>query len=288
MSFNETVELTGPLIQTVNHLELHARLTCLGITDLDCDKWDHILAVGAHCVRADGIAEEVGAPGELGRWITPYARRAGEWLTPATPLLALLGDGKSPMNCTFKLSAVDNGSPWVFSLSLRGTHVQDQPRPSRLFELFNNSGHSVFDASYNKRPAIPVVAPFAAPKIVLTAYITGHGDMEFVPSQHTFTVNGHAFTISFLEPLNQIGCAKQVISGVSANGHGAWWYGRDGWCNGDAVSPVSFDVSAAVNKASRFDVAYSAAQYNVTTSSWQEPQSPGGYISLSSRIVFYQ
>ncbi len=43
---------------------------------------------------------------------------------------------------------------------------------------------------------------------------------------------------------SEFGCADKVPEGVEPNEHGTWFYGRDGWCDGQDVRPWVQDVSA--------------------------------------------
>ncbi|KAL3136582.1 hypothetical protein ABBQ38_005828 [Trebouxia sp. C0009 RCD-2024] len=55
---------------------------------------------------------------ELGRWITPFRRRIGRWLTDVTPLLPLLTSQK----CHFHLQTAPWALTWTPSLTLRFTN----------------------------------------------------------------------------------------------------------------------------------------------------------------------
>ncbi|EGD75460.1 hypothetical protein PTSG_06533 [Salpingoeca rosetta] len=334
-------------LSAFSHVELDARMTCRGTFDLDCDKWDHVHTVAMICDNDDqpsALSEANVSPHEIGRWITPYRRRVGRWLTPGTRLLARLDEAST---CNVSLQATDNGSPWVFSLTLRAfaTPSQDAewmdahgnlngddatkaaaaaaaaagartrtvataatttntsrsqsrsslsppPPPSlRPFldvPLFNSTIISTFDEHYNNRSTITITAPRAFATATIEALITGHGSMEFVPSRHSFIVNGIAFNVSFMDPLDKDGCAKHVWAGVEPNGHGAFEFGRDGWCNGWHVPPVVLDVTAAVNKQTATTIAYRAYQYDAHAEAWVEPHSPDGDMRLSSHIVFWK
>ena len=52
---------------------------------------------------------------ELGRWITPFMRGIGRWLTDVTPLFPLL----TGQRCSFNLYTDSWAMPWVDSLALR-------------------------------------------------------------------------------------------------------------------------------------------------------------------------
>lgn len=282
-----TVQLpSGSLMKDFDTLSLDARLSCEGSFDVDCDAWDHVVTVAATCTQTGRwpatsnpaytgpmhLSEPDVTPNELGRWITPYRRRVGHWLTQVNPWLAVFAGGET---CNITFVATDNGSPWVFDLNLRFTqsatarNVGLAPRPVQLVPLFNSTVVETFDSNYNRRPTLHVTAPTTMNlrAAQLTALITGHGDMEFAPSRHVFVVNGQTFNISFMEPLDQWACTThvrpvkefrkslehfgrgsmsliilfidvtQVRDGVEPNGAGAWWYGRDGWCNGWVVRP---------------------------------------------------
>ena len=63
------------------------------------------------------------------RYITPFRRRLGRWLTPATTLMPLLTDSKSRA-CIFSVSSHSPG--WVNSFKLRfsGSATVDGPPPA--------------------------------------------------------------------------------------------------------------------------------------------------------------
>lgn len=231
-----TVPMPGPAIMAAfDTVHLEARMSCQGSFDSDCDMWDHVHTVAADCWDASGaslglqasaatrVEEQDVAPNEIGRWITPYRRRVGHWLTPVTPWLAVLGSAQA---CNFTLAASDNGHPWVFDLLLRFTASgasAGAPRPHKLVQLFNTSELSTFDSTYNQRPTLHVQAPAGGARSArLSAIITGHGTMEFAPSRHVFVVNGQEYNVTYLEPLNQWGCSDKVsvrLGEREAGGH---------------------------------------------------------------------
>ena len=117
-----------------------------------------------------------------------------------------------------------------------------------------------FDNQYNNRTPIDFTVPSGAKYIQLEAVITGHGFVilsvptkaihdttnssdengcgEFCVTQHVFTFNQQFnASVTFSEAGNQFGCADNVPYGVEPNEHGTWYYGRDGWCDGQDVRP---------------------------------------------------
>ena len=195
----------------------------------------------------------------------------------------------APAACLVSVTTADNGSPWVFALSARLTWTSAAaaaPRPFALWPAFNNTQVPDLGPGYNARTPLTVPVPTGTRVVALTALITGHGDMEFVPSRHVFTVNGRmSFAVSFLDPLDARGCARRAGEGVEPNGYGAWAYGRDGWCNGWAVPAWTADITAAVTPGETAVVAYAGLMYDPAAGNWTAPAAPGGYILLSSAVV---
>lgn len=74
-----------------------------------------------------------------------------------------------------------------------------------------------------------------------------------------------------------------ACTGGLPNNYGTWFYGRDGWCNGRDVAPLSWDVSADLAPPGHDNVlAYRSlmrgSQYNGTG---------GAEMLMSSYLVFY-
>ncbi|KAL6745641.1 PHM/PNGase F domain-containing protein [Haematococcus lacustris] len=107
-----------------------------------------------------------------------------------------------------------------------------------------------FDATYNNRSAMAVTVPSGAVKAIIMAVISGHGSddnncAEFCPTSHHFTVNGvEEHVASFDTAGSAWGCSQEVRRGALPNEHGTWFYGRNGWCDGQQVRPWLADVSA--------------------------------------------
>lgn len=209
---------SSSVLSNFDTLVMEARLSCEGAFDADCDAWDHVITVAAQCQPATcdpthhNLCEPDIGPHEMGRWITPYRRRVGHWLTDITPWLAVF---QGSARCNISFVATDNGHPWVFDLALRFVASGSQSaalRPVQMIPLFNTTVLQTFDNTYNLRPTLTVQTPtaFSAKGAQLVALVTGHGDMEFEPSRHAFVVNNQQFNLSFMEPLNQWGCSDKV------------------------------------------------------------------------------
>ena len=101
-------------------LELDMKLTCVGNLDQECDKWDHVITLGASCNITDDsstftydfytggtegrrLSEDGGFKNEIGRWVTPFRREVGHWLTDVTPLMPMLYKNENGCNFTMEI-----------------------------------------------------------------------------------------------------------------------------------------------------------------------------------------
>lgn len=252
----------------------------------------------------------------VGHWLVP----APQLLAVVAPNMVPVGSHSDlPLSCSFTVDMPPwIGSKWVSTIHLRlgntdhgtGNHdgspndgvnehleqdmlkVEPSAMASSGKALFCN-GHpsegnqQVFNSSYNKRQAVSFDVPAGTRRVVLQALVTGHGDdetygcCEFLPSKHTFVVNGESFTLSLMEPLDPQACTTHVDQGVEPNGYGAWWFGRNGWCNGMAILPWVEDITEAVSGTTN-TVVYTAQMYH--QGRWVEPNSTDGVLFVSSRL----
>ncbi|XP_067860286.1 uncharacterized protein si:dkey-256h2.1 [Heptranchias perlo] len=274
-------------LSSFDHLELDASLSCPGTRDKTCAHWDHTVELYVCCVRNSSYCNL-----ELGRWITPFRRRIGRWLTDVSPLLPLLNAGK----CTFNLKTVPWAMPWKPSLNIRFSkssqlssgYSSSPPYPFKLLQLFTGG---TFDKNYNKKyQPIQFVVPFSTKKIELYAVITGHGSDEngcgeFCVTSHYFVING-IFNNSktFDNAGTYFGCADKVSEGVVPNEHGTWLYGRNGWCDGQDVAPWKTDVTKQVN----MDEINSILYFGWFNGKDPNPKRNPGEIIMYSYLVFYK
>jgi hypothetical protein len=162
-------------------------------------------------------------------------------------------------------------------------------------------------ASYNANRTLRFAAPAGATKVVLEALVSGHGDCEFVPTAHHWYFNGERaqadeFRAAFLGAGSMWGCADKALQGSEPAEDGTFNYGRDGWCDGSPVRPLTFDVTAAValepgatNNVTYFaqswgsddDARFDASVHHEYTAPTTATDGCGGYILMSSNLVFY-
>ncbi|XP_072020016.1 uncharacterized protein [Amphiura filiformis] len=272
-------------IQKYKKVELDAYLSCPGTTDGTCPPWDHIMSLYVCCDNTSALCGM-----ELGRWITPFRRRIGHWLTNITPLIPLLTSD----TCTFtmKLDAWW-AEPWKPSLNIRFSEYNRNPDasdmyPYKVVPLFQGG---TFNKSYNTQyKPIDFTVPTQVSKVEIVAIITGHGSDEngcgeFCPTSHHFVVNAkHENVKNFSTAGTLLGCAVgKPITGVEPNEHGTWLYGRNGWCNGRQVDPWVIDITMQLDSQSN----------NVTYYGWYQgtdpdPKEEPGYIVMYSYLVYYK
>ena len=83
------------------------------------------------------------------------------------------------------------------------------------------------------------------------------------------------------------GCADLVPSGAVPNEHGTWYYGRNGWCDGQDVKPVVFDITNYIVDGDN-EVKYWGLGYDVGGEGGGSEDGCGGYILMSSSIAIYE
>eukprot|EP00062_Callorhinchus_milii_P018978 gi/632973083/ref/XP_007902977.1/ PREDICTED: uncharacterized protein LOC103185996 [Callorhinchus milii] len=280
-----TVELPEDL-SSFNILELDASLSCPGTRDESCAHWDHTVQLYVCCEQNSSYCNL-----ELGRWITPFRRRVGHWLTDVSPLLPLLNQN----TCTFNIKTAPWAMPWKPSLNLRFSESgqtesgnSSMLHPFEVKQLFTGG---TFDRNYNKKyQPIKFVVPSLTKKVELYVVITGHGSDEngcgeFCVTSHYFVINSKINNSkTFDNAGTAFGCADKVLEGVVPNEHGTWLYGRNGWCDGQDVAPWRTDVTDQVNLGGINDILY----FGLFEGKDPDPKQNPGYIILYSYLIFYK
>ena len=293
---------------------LDFKLRCSGIDDLDCGPWDRIISSYASCSQ-DGITSNIPPPPiEIARWITPFRRSTGRWISSASVLIGLVGNSSSPppidASWTCSITVVSCCEPWLGSLDLLLPTISTSPPPpfSVIPIIFPNQG-SHFGPEFNINKTVLIETPPAFSRVELTAIISGHGSdppppasegCEYAPTSHAFSIrpSGSASPsmivnssdiayAQFMEAGSILGCANKVSLGVIANSHGDYRDGRNGWCPGQIVSPLVFDITDAFTGGSGiYEISYKAFSY------WVDGSHPsgdgcGGDIYYSGVISFF-
>ncbi|HPA56809.1 MAG TPA: peptide-N-glycosidase F-related protein, partial [bacterium] len=225
---------------------------------------------------------------EIGRWITTYGR-SGKWLTDITPMLSLL---KNKGKYKFKFSVA--GDQYINYLDLIFIEDESLPEPVDIIPLFN--GTVAFDEKYNEHwDNTDIDIPQSSTKVLISAYITGHGNgseqencAEFCKFESVFKVNGTSFITDFSNAGTSRGCFDLVSEGTVPNQYGSWPFGRAGWCPGQDVKLINIDITEKIKKGGLNTFSYSAflngENYTPVVTD------PSGYraeIPLSSYLIIY-
>ena len=190
-----------------------------------------------------------------------------------------------------------------------GSVASGTATPASILPLAWPNTNDEFDSvkSYNANRTLSFSVPAKTSKVVLEALVTGHGDCEFMPTAHHWYFNGvrvqaEKYEAAFLGAGTMWGCTDKVLSGSEPNEHGTWNYGRDGWCDGSSVKPQVFDVTDSVtldpdatNNITYFalswgsddDARFDASMHHEYTTPTTLTDGCGGYILMSSNLVFY-
>lgn len=161
--------------------------------------------------------------------------------------------------------------------------------PFQVIPLFRGGK---FDKTYNTKPkrSMNFTIPQETTKVQFFATITGHGSdnnncAEFCITSHHFVINNkHKNTRIFDTAGTATGCADKVTEGSEPNEHGTWLYGRDGWCDGQNVSPWVEDVTQQVNIGEINSIRY----YGFFNNTDPNPTTNPGNIIMYSYLVFYK
>ncbi|KAK3609886.1 hypothetical protein CHS0354_015079 [Potamilus streckersoni] len=264
--------------------ELVMSLSCPGERDTTCAHWDHTIQVFVCCNPESSLCGM-----ELGRWISPFRRRIGIWLSDVSSLLPLLAG----QTCMFTMKTAPWAMPWIPSLWLRFSQPQAEG-PGRIFPaeiLSLYQPGATFDKNYNTHfPPMEFQVPKDTTQIYIYAVITGHGSDEngcgeFCVTSHHFNVNGHINNITFSDAGTALGCADQVSTGVIPNEHGTWLYGRDGWCDGRNVFPWVIDVTDQLLPTGEANLIKYFGWFN---GSDPNPQHNPGEMIMYSYLVYYK
>ena len=76
----------------------------------------------------------------------------------------------------------------------------------------------------------------------------------------------------------------EQANGMVPNQGGTWWYGRDGWCPGEQVTPHVWDVTQMVTPGSTATVTYEGLFDGATP---PDPSGTAGNIVLTSYLATF-
>jgi hypothetical protein len=225
-------------------MQIVVSATCGPDNYADCGHWDYEALID---LCSDDQCSEV--VGEVGRWITPYARPGRRtWVIEASPMLGLLSAGGDQF---FRFSMIWNMNPSTWDIHFRLSDEGGAKPTETHLAWRQNSG---FNADYNALFApYDFTPPAGTTRVELVSIISGHGQdtgncAEWCYHSHDFTVNGSAVhNRSFTGDVENWRCAEAVDEGVVPGQYGNWTPGRAGWCPGQPVQPWVVDITDDVN-----------------------------------------
>jgi hypothetical protein len=293
---------------------LDFRLQCAGEGDNDCGPWDRIISGYARCWPSAAPPSPLPPLVEIARWITPFRRSTGRWQSSADLFVALAGNssasGGDDAAWTCEVSASTCCEQWLGALDLLlpgdGAGAYAAPFMAVPLNFANTASH--FGPGFNANRTALLSAPASFARASLFAFITGHGSdppppagqgCEYAPTSHAFALSSggaaapslvvNSSDIAFEQYMlagSMFGCSDKVAIGVIGNQHGDYRDGRNGWCPGNGVRPLAWDVTSAVGAGGVLNVSYAALSYYVD-GSHPSADGCGGDIVLSSAVLFY-
>lgn len=243
-------------LQEKKKVTLEMNLNCPDKFDDSCPAWDHVVRMFVCCDDEHvcptcepniwlASTNEISPPKcgqEIARWITPFKRGQGRWLTDITPLRSLLPGNAQ---CTFRIFTVAwTTSTWSTTVKLHYWNDADGDETLNMdtqnnfeykwFPLWN--GNFDFDLEYNRKfESISVHSSTHLLSAQLHILITGHGSDvngcgEFCPIKHEIDVgmndSKYTSTLEFSQAGSLWGCWNKTDSGAMPNEHGTWLYGE--------------------------------------------------------------
>lgn len=262
-------------------LEIDLTMHCPDSTTQEagnCGAWDYLSHI---YMRQQG---EKNAWFEVARFITTY-HRAGRYVVDATPLLSQMKGG-GRFEVRYDISPPWNPQAYMTQMHFRFSNQGKGYAPSTATTFL--SGGKGFNSGYNEgREPIPVDIPATAQKVEIWALITGHGGAtnncaEFCNHQHEWTIAGQTYFHEHDTIGNDVACVDAIDQGTVPNQSGTWWFGRGGWCPGQHVEPVVFDVTDVATPGAVTEVDY-RGYFN-----GGEIPDDSGNIVMSSWLVVYE
>ena len=314
-SFVRQIELSPRRLREAYRSELDFSFGCPGVGDNDCGPWDRIVTASARCWPSGPPPSPLPPALEIARYITPYRKADGRWLTPGDVLVGLVGNGtadiKDDQTWVCEIAMASCCEPWLGTLTLRlfdplslGSKAEGGAPFAVIALDFANNG-VVFGPGYNDNRVMLFTPPPHFSKALLRVIISGHGadepppkgqGCEFAPTSHSFSISGRVVANTseaafdqFMRASTELGCAVQVAkNGAMAGQHGAYLGGRNGWCPGMMVYPVVWDVTASFSAGASEPclVQHTALSY-YTDLSHPSADGCGGDIQFSGELIFF-
>lgn len=227
-------------------------LTCPA---LGCDPWDRFAMIQV-------VTQ--GGKYEIGRYITPYRKGDCNWVIDVSAYRSLLR-GEVMLE-----SFIDTWTKgWELTVDFEFVAGQSEDAPIAVRNLWVDYflPYGEFRFSPIDLPLQVLRLPAHVTKTVLRVIQTGHGQgntdnaAEFAPKVHTIWVNGRP---AFTHDLWRTDCDRNLCSPQPGN----WRAARAGWCPGQTVDPVDYDLTAFAKPGQRLQLDYMLEPYRNHCSPW--------------------
>lgn len=206
---------------------LHISVDC---PSTGCDPWDQ---TGYVKIKKDDKEYEIG------RFVTPYKKACGPWTIDVSDFRSILTGTVDVIS----FIQVWGSSGWLLTLDLEYIEGDLDMPFTQIVPLYELNRQVYGDPEINyDLPEQTVAIPANSQLAQIRMTNTGHGQAntnnaaEFMEANHHMWVNGvDKFTHHlWKDDCNQNSCSPQS---------GTWEYPRAGWCPGQQVNPVWFNVT---------------------------------------------
>lgn len=213
-----------------------------------CDPWDQM-----GCVKIKKDGKEY----EIARFITPYGKACGPWTVDVS-------DFRSVLTGTVDVATyiqVWGPKGWLLTLDLEYVKGDLDEPYSQIIPLYELDGQVYGDPAKSfDLPEQSVAIPGNTKSAQIRMTNTGHGQAntnnaaEFMEAFHHVWING---TDKFTHHLWKDDCSSNSCSPQ----YGTWQYARAGWCPGQGVTPVWFNLAEDLSPGEDMTIDYVLQDY---------------------------
>jgi len=232
-------------LDNYSQILMHINLTC---PTSGCDPWDQPAKITL--IKGEQSYE-------IGRYVTPYGKACGPWTVDITDFKSLL-TGKSEIQSYIQ---VWGSSGWLLTLEFEFIEETPQYQYSKLTNLWNEDYWIYGDPAISHdlpEQIIQIENNTLATQVRMTN--SGHGQAntsnaaEFSNFNHHLWANG---TETFEHHLWKSDCNVNTCSPQN----GTWTYARAGWCPGQQVTPVWWNLDGLFNAGNDLSLDYVLQDY---------------------------
>ncbi|NOQ28325.1 MAG: T9SS type A sorting domain-containing protein [Bacteroidales bacterium] len=237
-----------------------------------CDPWDQAAQM---YIKKDNVEYEIA------RYITPYGVACGDWTFDLTDFRSILTGSVEFISYI----QVWGPSGWLVNAELELVPGTPEYQNSKIQKLWEEDRWVYGDVAVNAHNpeaiSLTIGTEAEAAKIRLTT--TGHGQAntdnaaEFMEATHNIYLDG---TQTFEQHLWKEDCATNTCTGQL----GTFQYSRAGWCPGQDVQPMIFDMEGKFTAGQTIEFDYQLQEYtNLENTAYDN----GGHTEPFNRMFAY-